>query len=300
MSISMRGGVDRAQCPICDSGSELLFTKFDCQYYRCICGFVFIWPRPSTGALEDLYRRHGDDYWTTERMVNFAFAPTKSSREIAFVKQHASFGRLLDVGCSTGSFVKSALSSGFEAKGCDISEPSVLLGQKMGLPLVVADILNENLREEYDLVTMWATLEHLPEPRQHLERARALLRSGGLLFVSVPNYSSFTQATLGKWDRYVGDQHLNYFTPEVLRTAIESCGLSVLGQTTFGFNPLIFVKDLRNHGRRRGECEQLLVDSVSTLKLKQSRLLLYLQRATDKVLNMLRWGDVVAIAAAKS
>ena len=61
------------------------FTKSAYRYFKCHCGFVFIWPRPSQQKLQDMYRDYGEHYWITQRMVNFAFSPTKSWREIQFV-----------------------------------------------------------------------------------------------------------------------------------------------------------------------------------------------------------------------
>src|ERR1700693_263235 len=167
-------------------------------------------------------------------MVDFALSPTKSWREIRFVGRFASRGTLLDVGCSTGSFVKAARAKGFDAEGVDISAPAVQFGQKMGIPLHVLDILRESPRKLYDLVTMWAILEHLPDPRHYLRRARDLLKPGGLLFISVPNYAGISQSLLGKRDRYVGPDHLNYFTPRVLRQGLEAEGFTFRGYTQIG------------------------------------------------------------------
>ncbi len=186
-----------APCPLCAQGAARSFSKFGRDYYRCACGFVFIWARPTAEQLEALYRRHGEEYWTTQGMVSFAFSPTKSRREMASGRRFVSGGRLLDIGCSTGSFVKAATDAGFDAEGMDISRPAVDVGRSRGLKLRVANVLRDTVTGEYDIVTLWATLEYLPEPRECLHRARRCLRPGGLLFVSVPNHSGITQRLIG-------------------------------------------------------------------------------------------------------
>jgi 2-polyprenyl-3-methyl-5-hydroxy-6-metoxy-1,4-benzoquinol methylase len=282
-----------APCPLCRSEAKFQFTKLEEQYFRCDCGFVFISPRPSEPELREMYLKQGDEYWTTNRMVNFAFSPTKSRREIRFVQRFADKGTLLDIGCSTGSFVKAACEAGFDAEGVDISAPAVLLGQKLGLPLHVLDILHERPGKEYDLVTMWATVEHLGDPRNHLSRARQLLKPGGLLFVSVPNYAGISQKLLGKWDRYVGNGHLNYFTPRVLQRALEKENLRLRGTTTYGFNPFVIIKDLKTRGKSQ-EVNEVLADQETILRLKQSPLL-YGQRLMEQALNVFSAADVVAV-----
>jgi len=283
-------------CPVCCGVSKLVFTKFSEEYFRCSCGFFFIWPRPCAEYLQNLYRKYGEEYWSDERMVKFTRSPSKSLREIRFLRRFSSAGKLLDIGCSTGSFVRAALDAGFDAEGVDISAPAVACGTKSGLPLRCLDILNDGLGNQYDMVTMWATLEHLPDPIRHLRRARELLKPGGLLLVSVPNFAGITQKVIGKWDRYVGAGHLNYFTPSVLRSTLESCGLSYRATTTYGFNPIVIARDLRNRGQRELAISDLYGDLGLTLQVKESPLI-HLQRTAEALLNLGSLGDVVAMCA---
>jgi 2-polyprenyl-3-methyl-5-hydroxy-6-metoxy-1,4-benzoquinol methylase len=283
-------------CPLCGLTAGFQFEKFSYRYFGCPCGFVFLWPRPSEPDLEELYRKHGEEYWTSERMLNFAFSPTKSAREIGFVRRFASSGTLLDIGCSTGSFTKAAREAGFDAEGVDISAPAVQCGQRFGLPLSAMDILRESPGKLYDIITLWATLEHLPDPMQHLRRARELLKPKGLLFVSVPNYSGISQRILGKWDRYVGSDHLNYFRPKILRRAMETAGMTFKGVTTFGFNPIVILHDFKNRRTNDLTVEDMQTDQASTLRAKESPLL-HIQRAAEAGLDLFSLGDALAICA---
>jgi 2-polyprenyl-3-methyl-5-hydroxy-6-metoxy-1,4-benzoquinol methylase len=285
-----------AVCPLCSKQAAFYFGKFSDMYYRCSCGFVFIWPRPSDEYLQELYRKHGEEYWTDERMVKFTLSPSNKRREITFVRRFASSGTLLDIGCSTGSFVRAARDAGFVAEGVDISAPAVACGVKCGLPLRCLDVLNDSIPVKFDIVTMWATLEHLPEPKRHLKRAKELLKPGGLLFVSVPNYSGISQKIIGKWDRYVGTDHLNYFTPAVLRSTVEHAGMDHRSTTTFGFNPIVLFRDWRNRGTSNLTVEDMQVDQASSLSMKESSLR-HVQRVIEYALDIFSLGDAVAVCA---
>ncbi len=293
-------------CPICSGASSFAFSKLADDYFRCACGFVFIWPRPSPEALQERYAQHGKEYWSDARMVKFTLSPSKSRREIRFLRRFRSSGKLLDIGCSTGSFVRAALDAGFDAEGVDISSPAIACGREFGLPLRCLDVLNDAPDDvlhdspagKFDIVTLWATLEHLPDPIRHLRRARELLNPGGLLLVSVPNFSGVTQKLIGKWDRYVGAGHLNYFTPPVLRSTLESCGLIYQAATTYGFNPLVIARDFCNRGRRELEVPDLYGDINLTLRAKESPLI-HVQRILEEVLNLASLGDVVAMCASR-
>ncbi len=103
--------------------------------------------------------------------------------------------------------------------------------------------------EGFDAVTFWAVLEHLAEPRQFLEKARSILRPGGLCFVLVPNLRSLAVRLLGAKYRYVYPQHLNYFTKLTLtRLAMES-GFALAQVRFTHFNPVVIWQDWRGGGR---------------------------------------------------
>ena len=258
---------------------------------------MFIHPRPSESELRDLYVHYGADYVTSDEMVPFFFDPTRSEREIRFLRRFARGGSLLDIGCATGYFVKAARDAGFDAEGVDIAVPSVNFGRKLGLPLTACDLLTEPPHRKYDVATMWATLEHLPDPVRHVRQAIELLVPGGLLFISVPNYSSITQKLIGRRDRYVGADHLNYFRPPVLRGFCESQGLHFLGLTTYGFNPILMMRDIRQHGEVT--MQEIKQDGAATLKMKRSGLL-FVQRCVEKALDIFSLGDVVAVCASRA
>jgi hypothetical protein len=142
---------------------------------------------------------------------------------------------------------------------------------------------------------MWATLEHLPEPNRYVQCAREWLRPGGVLLASVPNFSGITQRLLGSRDRYVGIDHLNYWTARSFEAYINRFGFEVLATETSGFNPLTILKDWRNRGQTVG-CEQMAVEQKTVASLKGTWLH-HGQRIAEKLLNVGLLGDAVAVAA---
>ena len=76
-----------------------------------------------------------------------------------------------------------------------------------------------------DAVTMWHSLEHVPDPAATLALARRLLRPGGVLYVSVPNLDAL-HADLGGqgWSYADIPHHVTHFTPEGLAVALQRAG----------------------------------------------------------------------------
>lgn len=290
---------EAAICPICSKpATKEAFKKFSDRYFRCSpCDFVFIFPRPSLSELDEHYDQYGHDYYTNPRTIDYFFAPHKVEREVRFLLQVAPKGRLLDVGCSMGAFVKAALEQGFEATGIDICEPATEVGRAKGLPIACAELFSFEPGTPFDVITMWATLEHVPDPNAFLQRIHQLLRPGGIFIASVPNFSGLAQRILGPKDRYVCRDHLNYWTAGALIRYFARSGFEPISWVTFAFNPLTLLGDLRSR-KNQIECREVIQIQTTVHMLKNSPLL-HLHRFAERFLNLFRAGDVIAVAGRK-
>jgi SAM-dependent methyltransferase len=96
-------------------------------------------------------------------------------------------------------------------------------------------------------------LEHLPNPRETLTEIRRILRPGGKLAVSVPNFSSI-QARWAKaaWFHLDLPRHLFHFPLPALRQLLEDCGFECTSEHHFSLrqNPFGWVQSWLN--RRPG------------------------------------------------
>lgn len=288
--------------PICATCGELApmeaFVKFTEHYYHCRgCDFVFIWPRPAAGQLNVRYEEYGHQYYSNPRIVECFFSAHKVERELKFITRVAPKGVLLDVGCSMGAFVKAALDHGYEALGIDICQPAIALGQSRSLPLRCVDLLSYDPGMKFDVITMWATLEHLDSPNDYVARIYQLLRPGGIFIASVPNYSSLTQRILGIKDRYVGADHLNYWTGRGFIRYLSKHGFTPIAMMTYGFNPIAIIKDLLR-GDEALNCQDMIGEQGTSHRWKSSPLI-YAHRAMEWILNLFHAGDVVALAGRK-
>jgi SAM-dependent methyltransferase len=126
-------------------------------------------------------------------------------------------GRVLDVGAGDGALLDALRARGRDALGLELvsTRPDVLA-------LDVADV------EETDwaAVVFWHSLEHLPEPGRSLARAAALLRSGGVLVVAVPNSDSLQARVFGdRWFALDLPRHLVHLPAETLLRRLDELGL---------------------------------------------------------------------------
>ncbi len=247
----------------------MLFHKQEATFVECrSCGFVFINPRPSAAWLANRYDYYGDEYFTARSKLASDFSATRHQAELTLLGTAS--GTLLDVGCATGSFVAAARAAGFDARGIDVSSEATRYGREVqGLPLEVGDLYERRYPSEtFDVVTLWATLEHLVDPNRFLSETHRLLVSGGRLALSVPNHASLTQKLLGTRNRYIGIDHVNYFTAATLRRIIARHAFRTDTLRTGRFSPVVFFQDLVR-GRLDGpSLERQLGDQLVTDRFK--------------------------------
>jgi SAM-dependent methyltransferase len=119
-------------------------------------------------------------------------------------------GKLLDVGCGDGRFLRHAKEQGFEVWGIDFDKKSVESAKRnLGIDTVFAMSLEEfyeyakekNLK--FDVITFFEVLEHQDKPREFLEMVKGLLRDGGYIAGSVPNRESV-------FVKIIRDNHADY------------------------------------------------------------------------------------------
>jgi 2-polyprenyl-3-methyl-5-hydroxy-6-metoxy-1,4-benzoquinol methylase len=111
----------------------------------------------------------------------------------AFLKRYVvgRSGRMLDMGCGLGYFVKAASAHpSWEVCGREISPTAVAYARDtLGLrqiqcgPLHAADWPDGS----FDIITFWDVLDHLAKPDPVLARCRRLLKDDGICFIRTPN-----------------------------------------------------------------------------------------------------------------
>ena len=112
---------------------------------------------------------------------------------VALVEGFCPEGAILDVGCANGRFLLALGPQRWRRVGIDVvgEAVEVINRQVSDVQILQGDIHRSDLPPaSFDVITFWHVLEHLFEPRKVLERTRTLLKPGGLVFVSVPNFET--------------------------------------------------------------------------------------------------------------
>jgi SAM-dependent methyltransferase len=139
-------------------------------------------------------------------------------------------GRLLDVGSGKGRFLAAARRAGWDVVGIEYAKGAAEAARRQfDLNIVAGDFMTTPIDGVFDVVTMWHTLEHLPDPGGAVDRAARVLKPGGRLIVSVPNAASL-QARWGGDDWFHLDlpRHLFHFNERSLVSLLERHGFTIV------------------------------------------------------------------------
>lgn len=159
-------------------------------------------------------------------------------RALRWIERWAHPGRLLEIGCWTGSFLVAAEERGWRAKGIDPSTWAIARARDRGVAAQIAGVFdNDDLDGPFDLVVLADVIEHLQEPAAALTRVRACLSGTGYLYLTLPDASSRVARVMGRRWWSVLPMHLQYFTRSSLGRLLEDTGFEVVGMQT---HPKVF------------------------------------------------------------
>ena len=144
---------------------------------------------------------------------------------------------VLDFGCGAAGFLRKAQILATEVEGV---EPERRVHEYWGNSIKLHCRLEDTGRE-YDLITAFHVIEHLPNPREMLKALAARLKDGGHLVIEVPS-SEDALLTLYENNAFqhftCWSQHLFLFNAETLRRLAVQAGLRVVSIQQFQRYPL--------------------------------------------------------------
>ncbi|MBV8081975.1 MAG: class I SAM-dependent methyltransferase [Candidatus Eremiobacteraeota bacterium] len=124
-----------------------------------------------------------------------AIEPAAYERYVDALAASAARGRVLDVGCGTGTAVGMLRARGCDAHGCDVSPEFIGRAAARtgdGFALIGADGALPYADASFDAVGSCNVLEHVETPSAFLDELNRVLRPGGSLVLATPNMLSLT------------------------------------------------------------------------------------------------------------
>lgn len=136
----------------------------------------------------------------------------------------------LELGCAHGAFLKQLRERGWKCIGVEPAAEVAGRAAAKGFDVRVGSLDEADLpREHFDAVFAWMVVEHLHDPVGTLRLARELLKPGGWLLFSVPNFGCWEHHIFGRYCYGLADvTHLQQFTPLTVRRLLEASGVELV------------------------------------------------------------------------
>ncbi len=232
MSLAIPPEMEIVTCPCGKGGSPSeAFHTATRRYVACPdCGLVFLSPRPSSTRVEEYYRVRYDG--------SYGAAESSADRRPVFasVLAHVSDwqrppGRLLDIGCGDGAFMMLCREAGWTCAGVEVSQGAAARARAKGCTVYSPDELGRSATDRFDVVTLVNVLETVTDPAALVRAMSRRLVPQGLMAVRVSN--GLFHQTMRAPVRWCGAQydqafHLFSYSPDALRTLVETSGFEVL------------------------------------------------------------------------
>lgn len=225
-------------CPL-RCGEALMLTDIvlpEGPLLRCRgCGQLI--SQCSTERYHETMRQFDTPHGTDPATQSIARRDMLARRRLAMISAalHRPRGdtRLLDIGCSSGAFLRVASELGYSAEGVEPAPSAAHSAQRAGLKVYIGTLEQAALESAaYDALTMFEVIEHLREPLPLLAECRRILKPGGLLMIGTGNTASWTAAAMkGRWEYFhleILGGHVSFFCPRSMRTLASRSGFDVL------------------------------------------------------------------------
>jgi len=132
---------------------------------------------------------------------------------------------ILDVGCGAGNLIRILQCAGLTCTGIDPFLPEDS-NTPEGVELRRADLLDE--QKTYRAILFNHSFEHVPNPREILQKAASLIEPDGCVVIRIPLSDSFAFFHYGAdWFQWDAPRHQNLFTRDSFGRLAKECGLVV-------------------------------------------------------------------------
>lgn len=222
------------KCLICNSSSlENLEVYKHAYLVKCkTCKFIFSKKKPSLKELIDHYDGYSrNDYLSPITIIRYNELLDKFEK---FKKTK----KLLDVGCGIGYFLEVATKRGWEVYGTEYTEDAINICKSKGINVQKGKLQPQNYQiEQFDVITSFEVIEHINNPIEEITNFYKILRKGGLVYLTTPNFNSISRYYLkSNYNIITYPEHLTYYTPKTIKHLFKKLNFETLKIETTGFS----------------------------------------------------------------
>lgn len=251
---------------------------------RCTnCEFVFFKKIPTLNELIKNYNNY-------PRHDSISPLTIKRYHEIlSSFEKYRKTGKVIDVGCGNGHLLQQAKLFKWDVHGTEFTDNAVEYCIEKGIKMEKG-VLNINNYEasSFDCVFFIEVIEHINNPIEEIRKFETLLRKGGVLYITTPNFISFSSRYLkSKWGSVEFPEHLCYYSPKTLNKLLVEHGFKKVSLKTTG----VGISSIKPKSEISGSIAQH--NDVIRQKTEKNLILSTAKYIVNFGLNIFRLGDTI-------
>ena len=282
-------------CLVCGSSSIGSLNSYEANYLvKCAdCKFVFSQRKPTQSELTDHYKLY---------FRGNAISPITIKRYNELLdkfEKYRKINNIMDVGCGDGYFLSEAKKRNWNVFGVEFSEEAIQVCASKGIQMTQSPLdINNYQPSDFDIITSFEVLEHINNPREELKAFNALLRKGGIVYATTPNFNSVSRNILGtKWNVIQYPEHLCYYTKRTISRLFNDHLFEVFELKTTGLSLTRLTTSLG--AESSGGKTQSMDESLRQMSEKKM-LFQVIKKTVNYLLNIFRKGDSIQAIFLKS
>jgi 2-polyprenyl-3-methyl-5-hydroxy-6-metoxy-1,4-benzoquinol methylase len=227
--------------PVCNLCGDWRFSiieddEFPFRVLKCQqCSLVFVHPQP---IVNDLKHHYDEPVYYSEWIGRQKAKRTEMWKyRLNRILSYKTNGKLLDIGCGEGAFLRIAQRHGWQISGTELSAYAAQYASDiLGVDIFCGEIFNAGFPEKsFDVITLWHVLEHVSDPKMYLTEIRRIIKNDGILVIAVPNVNDIIMQTtyrivkkkkmklFSKMDK---ELHLYHFSGRTLNDYLNQTGFN--------------------------------------------------------------------------
>ncbi|MEW6558326.1 MAG: methyltransferase domain-containing protein [Elusimicrobiota bacterium] len=144
-------------------------------------------------------------------------------------------GRLLEVGCGNGGYLKFMQNLGWKVLGIDIDAEALKIAkEKFNLSVILGSLEEIKFPENsFDIIATFHVIEHIPNPITFLKECYRILKPKGRLIISTPNAESLAHKIFKENCRILEPpRHFYLYSLFHLKKLLKNFGFKILHLST--------------------------------------------------------------------
>ena len=252
-------------------------------------GFVFCSKIPTEEEILNHYNNYPIGYGADSTITTIRINEVLDGFE-KFRKNN----KMLDVGCGPGLFLIEAKKRGWEVYGTEFTDKQLVYLKDKGINTLKGKLTNNSFEDGlFDVIISSEVIEHINNPVEEMQQFHRLLRKGGVVYITTPNFNALERYLLkGDYEIIEYPEHLSYYTPTTINLLLTNNGFEKLKITTTGVSIARIKKSLK---RKNNESTELVASDETLREQLETGYKRHIKSFINGMLNFLGIGNSLKV-----